>query len=138
MGFLGVVCMLIFVVIMYSLKESKYNHAFYSQGNEKVLISHSNVYDVQAGRYLLKTDCKKINRDSKAMLASACDYILTEDNDKKDELSWAIDRNNNAMISLMVMAVFLMMIGMLSVVITAQYYQVNNKFHKFKVCNITR
>lgn len=137
-GFIGVACMLIFIAIMFSLKESKYNHAFYSQENEKVLISHSNIYDIQAGRYLLKTDCKKINRDSKAILASACDYLMTEDKDKKEELSWAIDRNNNAMITLMVMAVVLVLVGMLSILLTVQYYQVNNKFHNFKVGNPTR
>lgn len=96
------------------------------------LIYHSDIYDIQSARYLLKTDCKKMNKDGRNILVSACGYLLTEDNDKKEELSWAIDRNNNATISLITLAVVLLIVGILSFVLTAQYYQVNNKFYEFK------
>lgn len=134
-GFMVIVCIFTSIGIISSLKDNKYNHAFYSQEKQKVLISQSDVYDIQSGRYLLKSDCKKINSDSKTILASACDYLLTEDKDKKEELSWAIERNNNATISLMAMLVIISIVGMLSFILTAQYYQINNKLYQFKVDN---
>ncbi|MCQ4107097.1 hypothetical protein NOG67_00390 [Erwinia persicina] len=131
-GFMGIVSITTSIGIISSLKESKYNHALYSQEKERVLISHSDIYDIQSGRYLLKIDCKNINSDSKSILASACGYLLTEDNDRKEELSWAIKRNNNAIISLMTIMVVLLIVGVLSFVLTSQYCQINNKFHDFK------
>lgn len=131
-GFMGIICISTSIGMISSLKENKYNHAFYSQGKDRVLISHSDIYDIQSARYLLKTDCKKMNKDGRNILVSACGYLLTEDNDKKEELSWAIDRNNNATISLITLAVVLLIVGILSFVLTAQYYQVNNKFYEFK------
>lgn len=131
--FMGIVSISISIGAIYALSESKYDHAFYTQEEEKVLISQSDVYDIQSRRYLLRTDCKKVKSDSKNILASACEYLLTEDKDKKEELAWAINRNNKATISLTAIMVITLIVGMLSFVLSIQYYQVNNKFCDFKL-----
>lgn len=116
-----------------SLMESKYDHAVYSQGNEIVLVSQSDIYTPKSKKYLLKTDCKKIDSKEKSILASACDYLLTEDKDKKEELAWAINRNNKAMISLTIMTFIIAAFGMLALILSISYYMTNNKFYEFKV-----
>ncbi|HEH4464818.1 TPA: hypothetical protein SG523_001887 [Citrobacter braakii] len=128
-----IVCLIIDASIISTLNESKYNHAVYTQEKEKVLVSYSDIYDIQSGRYFLKTDCKKINNESNSILYSACEYLLTEDKDKQDELTWAINKNNNAVISLSVLMVILFTISMISLTLSIKYYDINNKFYDFKL-----
>lgn len=134
-GGMLIVCLLIDAGIISALNENKYNHAVYTQEKEKVLISHSDIYDIQSERYLLRTDCRKINNDSPSILHDACEYILTEDKDKQDELTWAINRSNNAIVSLLVLMVILFIIGIVSLDLSMQYYKINNKFYEFKLKN---
>ena len=128
-------CLCVDTGIMFALNENKYNYAVYTQEKEKILVSRSNVYDIKSGRYLLKTDCRKINKDSSSLFHGACEYILTEDKDKQDELVWAINRSNNAIVSLLVLMIVLFIIGMISLTLSVQYFEINNKFYEFKLKN---
>ncbi|MBJ9241811.1 Uncharacterised protein [Citrobacter freundii] len=128
-----IVCLILDASIMSTLNESKYNHAVYTQEKEKVLVSHSNIYDIQSKKYFLKTDCRKINNENDSILYSACEYLLTEDKDKQDELTWAINKSNNAIISLYVLMVILFTISMISLTLSMKYYEINNKFYDFKL-----
>lgn len=134
-GLIFIGCFFIDIAIISALNENKYNHATYTQEKEKVLISHSDIYDIQSGKYLLRTDCKKINKDTPSILHDACEYILTEDKDKQDELAWAINRSNNALVSLLVLMIILFIIGMISLTLSVQYCKINNKFYEFKLKN---
>lgn len=115
-----------------SLHESKYNHATYSQGSEKVLISELDIYDIKSHQYILKTDCKKIDDKSRKILSEACSYLLNDDKDKTEELTWAINRNNKAIVSLFTIIVLLVIISLLASILSIQHYQINNKFYEFK------
>lgn len=58
-GMITITSLCIAVGAGFSRHEGKYNHALYSQGSEKLLISELDIYDIKSHQYILRTDCKK-------------------------------------------------------------------------------
>lgn len=132
-SFMAITCFCIAFGAGSALKDSKYDHAIYSQGNKFVLVSQSEIYTPQSKKYLLRRDCKKIDSKEKSILVSACDYLLTEDKD--EEFIWAINRKNRATVSLIIMKVIIAAFEMLALILSIKYHTTNDKLYKFKVRN---
>ncbi|WP_145562168.1 hypothetical protein [Yersinia canariae] len=90
MSLLGFLCFGIGLNMLYVAPKMKMDYVSYSYENESVLISNYRVYDYVNNKSYNKRDCQKILPDENNINYLACEYLLSNDKDMKDELQSAI------------------------------------------------
>ncbi|MCP2003769.1 UNVERIFIED_ORG: flagellar basal body-associated protein FliL [Buttiauxella agrestis ATCC 33320] len=115
-----------------TLKGQKYDYARFSDAQNYVLISNIYVLDPSTKKYYNKQHCNKLTIDDNEIVRTACDYILTNDTQMKEELHEAIRASNMNFQVVGIICSILYLIITCIFITYPRLQKINNEFYDFK------